>query len=436
MRRIFLLLLVLTIAATAAWKLGYASQPPAIALGGLTAIVGVLAATTYLPRGGRRAMGLIYVVALFALLIGGLSWFQFLFKPQLIKGVIASMPQPTQTVSITTAKSESWTPRVTAIGTLRAVSGGDIAPQVGGVITALNFDRGQDVQKGAVLAQLDDSVEQADLKSNVATLKNADVTLDRQKGLITGGNTPRSTLDQAQAARDTASAAVDRSKAIIAQKVIVAPYSGRIGLRKADIGQYVTPGASIANLQKLDPIYVDFSIPEQQIAAMKIGAEISFTADAFPGKVFKGAIRAIDARIDAATRNVLVRGEAPNPDRVLLPGMFANVEISAGAAQDVVTIPRTGVSFSLYGDTIFVAKPEAPAGGAPAAPAADGGMATLDRRVVRVGDSREDRVAILDGLAVGEEVVTQGQLKLAAGMKARVDNSSALPPPPTPRPKE
>jgi membrane fusion protein (multidrug efflux system) len=380
-------------------------------------------------------MGLLYVFALFAALIGGLSWFKLVFFPQMIKTAIGSMPQPTQTVAVTEAKAESWAPRVSAIGTLRAVSGGDIAPQVGGVITALNFDRGQDVQKGAVLAQLDDSVEQADLKANLATLKNADVNLDRQKGLITGGNTPRSTLDQAQATRDTAAAAVDRSRALIAQKVILAPYSGRIGLRKADIGQYVAPGTSIANLQQLDPIYVDFTIPEQGLAAMKVGAEISFKVDAFPDRTFKGAIRAIDARVDAATRNVQVRGEAPNPDKILLPGMFANVDIAAGEPQKVVVIPRTGVSFSLYGDTVFVGKADAPAGDAQAAPA-DARIVTLDRRLVRVGDTREDQVAVLDGVSAGETVVTQGQLKLAPGMKVRVDNSSALPAPPSPRPKE
>ena len=193
---------------------------------------------------------------------------------------------------------------------------------------------------------------------------------------------------------------------------------------------------SIANLQQLDPIFVDFSVPEQSIAAMKLGAALSFSVDAFPGKTFTGVIRAIDARVDATTRNVQIRGEAPNPDRTLLPGMFANVDIVSGAAVDLVTIPRTGVSFSLYGDTVFVAKPEASDAGAAPAAVADGQIMVLDRRLAKVGEAREDRVAILDGVAAGEWVVTEGQLKLAPGMRVRVDNSTALPAALSPRPKE
>ena len=190
----------------------------------------------------RRAFALFLVLIVFAGVIGGLGYFQFIFKPQMIKGIISKMPPPVQTIATVEAKAEQWAPSVPAIGTLRAVAGVDIAPQVGGVIKSMNFDRGQDVEKGALLVQIDDSVEQADLKSNLATLKNADLTLERQKGLISGGNTAKATVDQAQAARDTAAAAVEKSKALIAQKTIAAPFAGRIGLRKVDLGQFV--GAS------------------------------------------------------------------------------------------------------------------------------------------------------------------------------------------------
>ncbi len=371
-----------------------------------------------------RAFAFLVVAIVFAALAGGLGYFQFVMKPQFIKTAIASAPQPVPSVSVVAATTESWEPRLNAIGTLRAVAGIEIEPQVGGVIKALHFDRGQDVAKGDVLVEIDDSVEQADLRANVATLKNADINLDRQKGLITGGNTAKATLDQAQAARDTAAAAVEKSKALIAQKVIIAPFSGRIGLRKGDIGQYVTPGISVANLQQLDPIYVDFPVPEQNLAAVKIGAEISVTVDAYPGRVFKGVVRALDARVSPDSRTALIRGELQNPDKTLLPGMFANVGLSTGAASSLVTIPRTGVSFSLYGDTIFVVQP------------AGDNVATLDRRVVKVGDTRGDRVAILDGLSTGEQIVSEGQLKLAPNMRVKIDNSAALPPPPSPRPKE
>ena len=170
---------------------------------------------------------------------------------------------------------------------------------------------------------------------------------------------------------------------------------------------------------------------------MKVGAALTLTVDAYPGQVFKGVIRAIDARVSSDTRNVLVRGETPNPQKTLLPGMFANVSVSAGAMRDVVTVPRTGVTFSLYGDTIFVVKREAPApGAAQAASAPADQIMTVERRVVKVGDTREDRVAILEGLKAGETIASEGQLKLQSGMRVRVDNSGALPAPPSPRPKQ
>jgi membrane fusion protein (multidrug efflux system) len=385
----------------------------------------------------RRAFALFFVLILFGALIGGLGYFQFVGKPKLIKDAISKMPAPVQTVSTVDSKADRWAPSVPAIGTLRAVAGVDIAPQVGGVIRSMNFDRGQDVAKGALLVQLDDSVEQADLSSNLATLKNADVTLERQKNLITGGNTAKATLDQAQATRDAAAAAAERSRALIAQKALIAPFAGRIGLRTGDIGQYIAPGFSVANLQQLDPIYVDFPQPEQNLAVLKVGARITVTVDAYPNRVFNGSIRAIDARVSSDTRNVLMRGEVPNPDKTLLPGMFANVTISAGESRDVVTIPRTGVSFSLYGDTVFAVKPEAPAAGSAqaATPPADQTM-VIDRRVVKVGDAREDRVSILDGLSAGEKIVSEGQLKLQPGMRVRIDNAAALPAAPSPRSKE
>ena len=373
----------------------------------------------------RRFFAVFTVFVVLAGLIGGLAYFQFAFKPEMIRSTISKTPQPVQTVATVEAMSEAWPARLTAIGTLRAVAGIDVAPQIGGVIRSLNFDRGEDVQKGAVLAELDDTVEQADLRSFQATLKNAEVTLERQQTLVRGGSTSRSTLDQAQAARDTAAAAVERSRALIAQKTITAPFAGRVGLRKGDIGQYVSPGTSIANLQQLDPIYVDFPVPEQNLAVVKVGAVVEFSVDAFPAKTFVGKVYAIDARVSAETRNVMVRGEAPNPEKRLLPGMFADVSVAAGPASEVVTIPRTGVSYSLYGNTVFVVKPEPSQDGA--AQQSDGQVMIVDRRVVKVGDAREDRVAISDGLKAGERIVSIGQLKLQPNMRVRVDDNAGLP---------
>eukprot|EP01037_Dinobryon_pediforme_P029497 gene29497-33153_t len=206
----------------------------------------------------RRAFAFLVVLLLLAGFGGGLAYFQFLVKPEMIKGFIAKAAPPPTTVAVAEAKSSSWQPRVPAIGTFRAVQGIDVAPQVGGIVKAIHVDSGQDVAKDQVLVEIDDAVEQADLQANLATLKNADLSLERQRQLMQGGNTPKANFDAAQATRDQAAAAVDRSRSLISQKKLVAPFAGRLGLRKIDAGQYVSPGTSIVTLQQLDPIFVDF----------------------------------------------------------------------------------------------------------------------------------------------------------------------------------
>ena len=382
----------------------------------------------------RRFLILTFVFLLLAGLAGGLGYFQFFVKPDMIKGFIAKAPPPVATVAVTEAKKEEWVERIQAVGTFRAVQGIELAPQIGGVIRAFHFDSGQEVAKGTLLVELDDSVEQADLKSNLATLKNADMALDRQRQLITGGSTSRSTLDAAEAARDQASAAVERTRALIAQKALVAPFAGRIGLRRADIGQYVSPGTGIASLQQLDPIYVDFPVPEQTIAELATGQVVEVSVDAWPDQPFTGKVISLDARVSAETRNLVVRAEVKNADKRLKPGMFANVAVLVGKAQSLVTLPRTGVTYSLYGDSVYVVKPApAAAGSAQAAPA---DQMIVERRTVKLGASRGARVSILSGLEAGEQVVSEGQSKLMAGARVRVDNSLALPASLNPLPRQ
>jgi membrane fusion protein (multidrug efflux system) len=292
------------------------------------------------------------------------------------------------------------------------------------------------VRQGAPLVQIDDSTEQADLKSNLAVLKNAEVALERQRTLITGGNTPQANLDAALATRDQAAAAAERTRAIIAQKAVVAPFAGRLGIRRIDIGQYVSPGTSLVTLQQLDPIYVDFSLPEQNLADLKPGQTIETQVDAYPGATFTGTIKFVDARISADTRNVLVRGDIPNRERKLLPGMFANVNVLAGAAKEVVTLPRTSITYSLYGDSVYVLTPAPPkVGEAQAAVASSDQLFAIERRFVRPGDTREDKVALTEGIKPGEVVVTQGQIKLQPNARVRIDPNAGLQPQ-NPRPRE
>ena len=368
-----------------------------------------------------RKLVFLAVFLCLAVLIGGLAWFQFKAKPEMVRGIMSSMPRPVAGVAAEDARAEIWTPRISAIGTFKAVPGIDVSGQVSGIVADIKFANGQDVQKGQLLVRIDDSTEQADLRSNTAMLKNADLAFQRQQMLSASGVASRSNFDLAQATRDNAAGALDRTRALIGQKNIVAPFAGRLGIRKIDVGQYVAAGAALVSLQQLDPIFLDFQTPEQNFAALAIGGEVSAKVDALGGAAFKGKIGNFDARVDRDTRTILVRAEIANPDKKIMPGMFANVAIDSGAPEKIVTAPRTAVAYSLYGDSVFVVKPD------DAAKGFDGPL-HVERRHVRVGETREDRVVLLDGVAAGEKIVTQGQIKLQPNSAVRIESDVALQP--------
>lgn len=392
----------------------------------------------------KRALILFVVLVALVGAIGGFAYFQFVAKPEMVRSMIAAGGQPPVTVTAEEARLETWQPKLPAIGTLVAISGIEVAAEVSGVVREVHFDSGQDVEAGDLLVSLDDSVEQADLKSGMAELKRTNLDLERQRELLTRGNTSKASYDAALAARDTAAGAVERTRAVIDQKRIEAPFAGRLGIAKIDPGQFVSPGEAMVTLQQLDPIYADFPLPEQNLAVLKVGQEVEVGVDAFPDAQFIGQIAAIDASVDQETRNILLRARIDNPDKRLLPGMFADVAVRAGQPNEVVTVPRTAVTFSLYGDSVYVVKQEAPPGKPMAtAPKPAGGVAAAEaaadetqqpqqqrqvaeRRFVRSGETRDGRVAILEGVAAGELVVSSGQLKLQPGAEIVVDNSRPL----------
>lgn len=383
------------------------------------------------------------------LFLGGVGYFNLVFKPKMIGEFMAKMVPPPATVTAERAKTETWVDRVRAIGTVVAIEGVDVAPQVGGIVTDYYFESGDDVEKDARLVKLDTSVEEADLADHKATLLQANLDLERHSRLVKTSAVSQSTLDATLAKRDSAAAAVQKTEALIAHKNIRAPFAGRLGLRRVEKGQYVSPGQALVWLQALDPIWVDFPVPEADIAKFKIGSKIELTADAFPGQVFAGQVEAFDAKLGADTRTLMVRATVPNPERKLLPGMFANIAVLAGWAKEYVTVPRTAVTYGLYGDSVWIVKTGAPKpaeAGTPTASAEPVGSAiaadntptaaipaepalTAERRFVRVGPSQDDRIAIVEGVEPGEEVVTSGQLKLQPGAAIKVDNSGALKPP-------
>ena len=425
---LFLALAALALGALAQTGVLHSPAPP-IAFGVAAAVFVALLAIRSLPLRFRRPVVFFVTLALLAALTAGLAYFQFVIKPNMVKGFLSAafVPKPTS-VWARPVTVDRWPPQISAIGTLRAYQGIFIAPQAAGVITAIRFESGQDVKAGDLLINIDDSVEQADLAAGEATLRNAEATLARQKTLVLGGNTPQATLDQALAARDSAAASVQRAKAIIAQKAIRAPFNGRIGIRNADLGQFVSVGTALATLTNLDPIYADFPVTEEALATIRVGQDVAMTTGAVPGQTFEGKIKAIDARVSAESRNVTIRAEFANPDRRLLPGMFANLTATTGAPAEVLTLPRTAIVYSLYGDNVFavVPAPKPEPGKAPAAPASGSGL-TVERRFVRLGEIRGERIAIKDGVKEGEKIVAAGQNKLQANQPVILDERPALP---------
>jgi membrane fusion protein (multidrug efflux system) len=358
----------------------------------------------------------------------------------MIRSFLSQMKPPPATVTAEPARTEQWIERLSSIGTLIASQGVDVTSQVAGIVTEVLIDSGKEVDQGTKLVQLDISVEVADLASAVATHREAEVAYARQTDLMTKKVTSEANLDTARAKQETAQAAVKRIQAVIAQKAIAAPFSGRAGIRKVEKGQYVSAGMALVSLQALDPIRADFPMPEQHIGKLRVGEAVELTVDAFPGQVFQGEIQSLDARVAQDTRTLLVRAILPNKERKLLPGMFANVTVLVGEAGDVVTVPRTAITYSLYGDSVYVVKPAPEKEGAAATSSAAAGQPAgeqliAERRFVRTGQVRDGRVAVTFGLAAGERVITTGQLKINPGASIRIDNSQPLTPPDV-RPKQ
>jgi membrane fusion protein (multidrug efflux system) len=373
----------------------------------------------------------IIATILVALFLGGVGYFNLVFKPKMIGEFMAKTKPPPATVTAERADTKDWIDRVQSIGTLMAIQGVDVSPEVAGIVKDYYFDSGNDVAKGAKLVALDTSVEEADLVKNRAILLEANADLGRQTSLVKKGNVSQAVVDTTTSKRDTAAAAVQRMEAVIAQKNITAPFAGRLGLRRVEKGQYVKAGDPLVWLQSLDPIWIDFPVPEGDLGKLKIGAPIELGVNAYPGETFKGEIEAFDARVAQDSRTLMVRGRLPNADHKLLPGMFANIAVLEGEPKNLVTVPRTAVTYGLYGDSVWVVKEGPPA---PEKTASVGDVAipgpqlTVERRFVRVGLSQGDEVAILEGVKAGEQVVTSGQLKLHPDAAIKIDNSQPLTP--------
>lgn len=388
-----------------------------------------------------------FVIAfvLVALICGGIVGFN-LFRDQAIQEYFATMKPPAATVSTVVVKPVSWTPGVEAIGTVSAVRGVDLTVETPGIVKDILFEANQKVAAGAVLVQLDDAVERADLEAQKAQTALAQLALKRAQELQKKGVGSDVTLDTAQSVAAASNAQVAKLQAVVNQKQLKAPFAGTVGIPRIDIGQYLSPGTAVVTLQDLETMRVDFTVPEQQLPLLKIGqtVRLGIGDDDMP---YTGSIRGIDPKIDPSSRLASARAEVANPDGTLSPGQFVQVRVELPEENNVLALPQTALTSSLYGDYIFVvreAKPEpAPAPAADAAKPAGETAATEEKPAdaaepaaeeqkpalvlaqifVKPGRRNEGLVEILEGIQPGDEVVTAGQNRLFNGMSVAVDNT-------------
>lgn len=366
----------------------------------------------------KRMIVMLLAVAVF---FGGI--FGYKFYQTKAMGGFASFRPPPVTVSAAYAKSASWNEHLTSIGTLGARYGVEVSAEVEGVVNAIRFTSGEEVEKGELLLELDDTVEQADLRSFEAQLKLARLNYDRDKKLIEKKLTSQDQYDRSQSQLEESIARVEQTRATIAKKKIRAPFSGRIGILRVDPGQYLSPGTPIASLQSLKTLHLDFSVPAQFLPRLFVGQTVNFQVDAYPGQMFSAELAALDSRVNSATRNLSVRAHVDNADRLLVPGMFSSVRLVLEPPQQVVVLPATAVSYSLYGEEVFVVDEVA---GNDAAGKENGKTLTVTRTSVKTGMQQGDQVAILEGVEAGQLVVTDGQLKLQNGAEIALANAADL----------
>ncbi len=375
-------------------------------------------------RAPRPRLRLFLMLLITAIVFGGV----FAAKAIMGRGMnqfFDNMPQPPVAITTFDAVEQAWSAPLEAVGTLVAVNGTDVTTEAGGVVRALSIDPGQPVRAGTVLAELNTDNELAVLRASEAAAKLAVVQRDRWRELGETQLVSRAEVEERATQAATSLAEVEAQRALIAQKTIRAPFDGVLGIRRVNLGQFVSPGTPIVSLQQLDPIFVDFALPEQELPRIAQGAPVQLSVDALPGQRFEGTITAIEPAVDPGTRNFMVQATLANPEGTLRPGTFARVGMAVGGPQSVVVIPQTAVSFNPYGNAVYVVSERAADPSAPAAAdgeGQDGPTLIVRQRFVTTGATRGDLIAVTDGLKPGERVATSGLLKLRNDAVVTINN--------------
>ena len=375
----------------------------------------------------RRRM----VVTLFwlFLLLGLIFGFNQL-KTFMIKRFMSTMGNQPQTVSTMVVQLEEWQPQLSSVGNVRAFRGVELSTEIGGIVKSVPAKSGMDVKEGSTLIQLNDASDVALLKANKAQAELAKVLNDRDRQQLAIQAISKNAYDTSVADLKSKEAQVQQQTAIVEKKNLRAPFSGRLGIVTVNPGQYVNPGDKLLTLQTIDPIFVDFTLPQKTIEQLQVGQVIQLTTDAFKGSKFSGKVTAISPKIDLNTRNVQIEALISNPDKKLLPGMFSNVSVDLGSTVKLLTLPQTAVTYNPYGSTVFIAKKtdKLDKEGKP--------ILEAQQIFVTTGSTRGDQVSILEGIEEGATVVTSGQLKLKNGTPLIINNKVQPANSPDPKPQE
>ncbi|NLB58866.1 MAG: efflux RND transporter periplasmic adaptor subunit [Gammaproteobacteria bacterium] len=332
------------------------------------------------------------------------------------------MPQPPVSVATFDARAEQWSGRLEAVGTLAAVNGTDVTTEAGGVVQKIAFEAGQPVSAGTLLVELNSAAELASLEALEASAKLATVQAERWRTLGADRLVSQAEVEERATQAATAHAQAESQRALIAQKRIRAPFDGELGIRRVNLGQYVAPGDPIVSLQSLDPVFLDFTLPEQELGQVREGMTVRARVDSLDGREFAGTVTAIEPAVDPATRNFRVQATLDNPERLLRPGSFARVQFEVGQDEDVVVIPQTAVAFNPYGNVVYLVVPGPEGEAAAAQDEAEGPNLIARQRFVTTGRTRGDMIEVTRGLEPGETVVNGGLLRLRNDAAVVVNN--------------
>jgi len=358
----------------------------------------------------KRMSLMLGLFILFLVALGVFTYFRF----KAGMAMMAKFAPPPAAVTSVVAKPQTWQPILSVVGSMRAVNGVLVSTDLAGIVTRIAFESGRELKKGDLLVKLDTQQEAAQLHSAQARRELARISLQRQSDLFAKKAVAQSDFDSAQSEFRQADAAVEEAQAMIDRKTITAPFDGLAGIRQVDLGQYLNVGNPIAPLQSLDPIYVEFSIPQQDFNQVTLGKKVRVRADGVDGQEFEGVITALDSKVDEATRNVTIQATVKNPDHKLRPGMYVNVDILLPEQAGVIAIPASSINYAPYGDSVFLIKDAT-------GPGAKG--KEVIQQFVKLGATRGDQVSVLSGLKPGDEVVTSGVFKLRSHAPVIINNS-------------